>query len=366
MLTGQKINKRILIAPLDWGLGHATRCIPIIKKLVDFGCEVWVATSGAQEAVLKEAFPDLHFLHLPGYKVHYGKHGVMLQLFRQIPVIRRHIFTEHAWLQQAIAQYGFDGIISDNRYGLYNKEVPSVIITHQLALQMPSWAKWFRRGVTNILYRHIECFNACWIPDIPDADQSLAGEMSHPKTLPQLPISYIGWLSRFQPPAANTTRENAILISLSGPEPQRTLLEEKILAQISDIKQPFWLLRGLPGQTKKPEVPDHVTVFNHLPVQAMQDLMTRCQLLISRSGYSTIMDAKVLGTPIACIATPGQTEQEYLAIRMEEKDWGISRKQSEVNLKELIAVSKQGIPAENKGTQDNLLLPVIKAWIEKL
>jgi uncharacterized protein (TIGR00661 family) len=366
LFTTSKINKRILIAPLDWGLGHATRCIPVIKQLVDSGCDVWVATSGAQETVLKEAFPALPFLHLPGYKVHYGKYGVMLQLLRQIPVIRRHIFTENAWLQQAIVRYGFDGIISDNRYGLYSAKVPSVIITHQLALQLPPWASWFRQGITNILYRHIAPFGACWIPDVPDASQSLAGDMSHPISLPELPISYIGWLSRFQTPDINIIRENAILISLSGPEPQRSLLEEKILAQIGDIEQPVWLLRGLPGQTEKPIVPAHVTVFNHLPAQPMQELMARCQLLISRSGYSTLMDAMVMGTPIACIPTPGQTEQEYLAGRIEEKKWGISRNQNEVNLKEMMAASKKLISAHSKETPDDLLLPVMKTWLEKL
>jgi uncharacterized protein (TIGR00661 family) len=355
------------VAPLDWGLGHATRCIPVVRALQNFGCEPWIATSGAQEKLLKEVFPDVPFLHLPGYNVHYGKHGVMLQLFRQIPVIRRHIFTEHAWLQEAIARHGFHGIISDNRYGLFSEEVPSVLITHQLSLQVPRWAIWFKSGITNILYRHIEQFGACWIPDLPDAGQSLAGDMSHPKTLPNLPVHYIGWLSRFECPTKKTEKEDAILISLSGPEPQRSLLEEMVLAQAPDIPWTIWLIRGLPGAAENLNVSaPNVTVHNHLPAPDMQHLMTRCQLLISRSGYSTLMDAMVMQTPVACIPTPGQTEQQYLAKRIEEKGWGISRLHHALNLKEMIAAALRKKNEWPVAAKQPLLYPVMQDWLEKI
>jgi hypothetical protein len=362
----QKNNKKVLVAPLDWGLGHATRCIPVVRALLDLGCEPWIATSGPQENLLKEVFPDIPFLHLPGYNVHYGKHGVMLQLFRQIPVIRRHIFTEHAWLQEAIARHGFHGIVSDNRYGLYSEKTPSVLITHQLSLQVPLWAAWFKSGVTNILNRHIEQFGACWIPDLPDDKVSLAGNMSHPGNLPNLPVHYVGWLSRFHRAAEPPQRGEAILISLSGPEPQRSLLEEMVLLQAPDIPWPIWLIRGLPGEAETLSVPPNVTVYNHLPAPEMQDLMARCQLLVSRSGYSTLMDAMVMQTPVACIPTPGQTEQEYLAIRMEEKGWGISSPHHALNLKEMITAAlrkKNEFPVQ---ANQPLLYPVMQEWLESL
>lgn len=362
-----KINKRILVAPLDWGLGHATRCIPVIRILQKLGCEVWIASSGKQEILLREECPDARFLYLPGYGVQYGKRGVMLRLLRQIPVIRRHIFTENAWLQQAIREHKIDGVISDNRYGLYTTEVPSVLITHQLALQLPRWANiFFRSGVQQMLYHHIEHFGECWVPDLANPDQSLAGAMSHPVTLPNLPVRYIGWLSRFQRPEFPPGREETVLISLSGPEPQRSILEEMVLKQITATERKFWLVRGIPGDEAIPAVPENVSVYNHVPAEKMQELMLRCSLLISRSGYSTLMDAMVLGTPLACIATPGQTEQEYLSKRLKEKGHAVSQQQEHFNLAGIIEESKQTeapatIPALNIETEK-----VIVAWLHRI
>jgi uncharacterized protein (TIGR00661 family) len=362
-----KINKRILVAPLDWGLGHATRSIPVVRMLQKLGCEVWIATSGKQEILLREECPDARFLYLPGYGVQYGRRGVMLRLLRQIPVIRRHIFTEHAWLQQAIREHEIDGVISDNRYGLYSKEVPSVLITHQLALQMPGWAKFlFRSGVQQMLYDHIEHFSECWVPDLAEKEPSLAGDMSHPDVLPNLPVRYIGWLSRFKTPENPPDKEDAVLISISGPEPQRGLLEEMVLKQIPGMKGKCWLVRGIPGNGEMPGVPGNVTVYNHVPAQKMQELMLRCSLLVSRSGYSTLMDALVLGTPIACIPTPGQTEQEYLSKRLAGKQWSASMKQEHFNLAELISKAK-GMHELPAATFDQTLLEsVISDWVASL
>jgi uncharacterized protein (TIGR00661 family) len=361
-----KINKKILVAPLDWGLGHATRCIPVIRILQKSGCEVWIATSGKQEILLREECPEAHFLYLPGYGVHYGKRGVMLRLLSQLHVIRRHIFTEHAWLQQAIREHDFDGVISDNRYGLYSREVPSVLITHQLALQLPRWAAFLRFGVQQMLYDHIEHFSECWVPDLPEKGQSLAGAMSHPAALPKMPVRYIGWLSRFQMPENQPKREDAVLISISGPEPQRGILEEMVLKQIPGMKGYFWLVRGIPGNDEMPVVPENVTVYNHVAADKMQELMLHCSLLVSRSGYSTLMDAMVLGTPMACIPTPGQTEQEYLSKRLAEKGWGVSMYQEHFSLQELVkkAAGLQELVMETNTPSP--LESVISDWISTL
>ena len=361
-----KFNKRILVSPLDWGLGHATRCIPVIRHLRKLGADVWIATSGMQETLLRSEFPDANFLHLPGYGVSYGRHGVMLRLLGQLHVIRRHIFTEHAWLQQAVREHGFDGVISDNRYGLYSTEVPSIIITHQLALQIPKWAGFMRAGVQQMLYHHIENFGSCWIPDLTDDIHSLAGNMSHPKKLPEMPVEYIGWLSRFEKPEIPPSREKFILISLSGPEPQREILEEKIMAQLPSIQQPVCLVRGQPGENFLPEVPAHVTVFNHLPAPEMQDLMLRCQLLISRSGYSTLMDAMVLETSMACVATPGQTEQEYLSKRLAAKGWAVTQTQDQFNLPEILKTKPTPFQSLQKESLSGDLEKTLENWLQSL
>ena len=362
----EKFNKRILIAPLDWGLGHATRCIPIIRKLRSMGCGVIIATAGAQEVLLRQEFPDATFIHLPGYGVLYGKSGVMLRLLRQIPVIRRHIFTEHAWLQTAIKEYGIQGVISDNRYGLYTSLVPCVLITHQLLLQLPSWAGLFRKAVQQLLYHHIEHFSECWVPDTGYEPSSLAGAMSHPDVLPNLAVRYLGWLSRFEP-CGNAIRDRkGILVSISGPEPQRTIFEQKVLESAEAVTEKIWLVRGLPEAESFPAVPPHITVYNHVSSGVMQDLMIQCRLLISRSGYSTLMDAMVLDTPIACVPTPGQTEQEYLAKRLMEKEWAVCQNQEAFSLKTLAEKAAETRPAGASHMYQSHLDTVITEWLEKL
>jgi uncharacterized protein (TIGR00661 family) len=291
----------------------------------------------------------------------------MLRLLRQIPVIRRHIFTENAWLQQAIREYKIDGVISDNRYGLYTTEVPSVLITHQLALQLPQWANIFlRSGVQQMLYHHIEHFSECWVPDLAEPDQSLAGAMSHPVLLPTLPVRYFGYLSRFQMPEFSPEREETVLISLSGPEPQRSILEDMVLKQIPGIQGKFWLVRGIPGDEAIPSVPENVSVYNHVPAEKMQELMLQCRLLISRSGYSTLMDAMVLGTPMACIPTPGQTEQEYLSKRLMKKGIAVSQQQKQFNLAGIIEESKRSRAYARINSSNIEQEKLIGAWLETL
>ncbi len=366
MSEPEKFNKRILVAPLDWGLGHATRCIPVIRLLIQKGCEVWIATSGAQEKLLLAEFPELSFLHLPGYGVSYGKRSVMLRLLRQIPVIRRHIWTEYAWLQTAIREHGFNGVISDNRYGLFSNLVPCVLVTHQLSLQLPKWANLFKNGIQQMLYHHIENFSACWIPDTEPKEHSLAGEMSHPKHLPETKVRYIGWLSRFAAASEKAEKREGILVSISGPEPQRQMFENKVLAGLGNVNEKIWLVRGLPGQTTLPDVPPHVTIFNHLSSTSFQALMQQCRLLISRSGYSTLMDAMLLETPIACVPTPGQTEQEYLSKRLSEKGWAVSMEQDAFNLTDLISktdgMSKMAIDENYLGKLED----VVGEWVNGL
>src|SRR5689334_10543433 len=130
----QRSNRRILLVPLDWGLGHATRCIPVVYELLAQGAEVWLAGEGAQAALLKHEFPQLHWLPLQGYRIRYGRSsaGLLKNIFFQIPRMLRAIKYEKQWLQQAVAHYKFDAIISDNRFGLYHQSIPTVFLTHQL------------------------------------------------------------------------------------------------------------------------------------------------------------------------------------------------------------------------------------------
>jgi uncharacterized protein (TIGR00661 family) len=314
------LKPRILVAPLDWGLGHATRCIPIIRELITKNCEVLLACSGKHEALLRQEFPDLRYIPLPGYNIHYGKtkwefYG---KLLLQIPKILDAIHQENEWVEAAIDQYQLDAVISDNRYGLYSDRIPSVFITHQLRIQTSLGEK-ADNFLQKFNYHFVDEFSACWVPDSEDPFWNLSGSLSHPERKPAIPVHYVGPLSRFHSHTAVTANKH-LLVILSGPEPQRTVLEEILLTQLRSYNGPVLIVRGLPGVTNPPPVaPAHFTILNHLPAQALETAIREASLVISRCGYSTVMDLVALQKKSILIPTPGQTEQEYLAQHLTEK-----------------------------------------------
>ncbi|NCT93092.1 MAG: glycosyl transferase family 28 [Chitinophagaceae bacterium] len=300
----------VLVAPLDWGLGHATRCIPLIRALLDSGRRVIIATSGPQRQLLEAEFPQCRYLDLPGYQVRYASSRGWLpfKIISQLPRLMRVIRKEHQWLERIIQEERIDLVISDNRYGLYTKQVPAVFITHQLTIQTPY--AWLTRWVQRINYRYINRFNACWIPDAA-AENGLGGALSHPQRKPVIPVHYMGWLCRFEK-SSQPARYDLVFL-LSGPEPQRTLLEEAVVAAIASVPGKFALVRGLPGLTSTLKLPEKVDVFTHLPTAELSALLQSTQLVVCRSGYTSLMELLYLQVPLLLVPTPGQTEQEYLA-----------------------------------------------------
>ncbi len=334
---------RILVAPLDWGLGHATRCIPIIRELLAQGCDVWMAGEGTQATLLKAEFPELPFWELPGYRIHYAKtaKGLIWKMIQQGPKIRRAILYEHLWLKKMVAQHNFDAVISDNRYGLYHPDVPCIFITHQLIIKS-SAGKWTEKFLQKRNYKYINKFTACWVPDI-EQESNLAGELSHPVIKPAVAVHYIGLLSRFKKkdsfdPSVNsgirTEKKNQLLIILSGPEPQRSILEEKIIADISHYNGTATVVRGLPGSASLIPSTNMIKFYNHLSAAELNIEMQEAEYVIGRSGYSTVMDIVALQKKSILIPTPGQTEQEYLgnylmknkvAVCFTQKDFSLNK-----------------------------------------
>ena len=316
-----KQNKKVLVAPLDWGLGHATRCIPIIKGLLSHGYEVFLAGEGAQSILLKAEFPQLTLIPLKGYRVSYSNHkrGMALKLLWQLPKIWRAIQFENQWLHKQVALHHFNIIISDNRYGLHHPTVKSIFITHQLTIKAPFRVaeKWLQ----HIQYRLIRSFNTCWVPDIPGLNNA-AGILSHPAILPPVPVTYIGWLSRFEPKKLPVIYRYCIV--LSGPEPQRTQLENKLLTQLTGITDSVLFIRGLPGAANLPATPPNIICKNHLPQEALEMALLQSEWIISRTGYTTVMEILCLQKKAILIPTPGQTEQEYLAERLGLQNWAYS------------------------------------------
>lgn len=318
---------KILIAPLDWGLGHATRCIPLIRLLQQAGCEVIVASSGDQLTLLKGEFPNLKTIFLTGYNIRYTKHKRWLafKILKQIPKILLSIREENKWLEKTIKELDIDFVISDNRFGLYTKQVPCIFITHQLSIEAPyNWIKYLLQQVN---YKYIKRFTECWVPDF-EGSFNIAGNLSHPNKLPAVPVKYIGALSRFELKKINEQKFDYLVI-LSGPEPQRTLLEKKILSIAPQLNNSLLIIRGKPASTEEIIVPVNCTILNHLPTMQLQQAIAESGFIISRSGYTTVMEVLAMQKKSILIPTPGQTEQEYLAKRLFSQNWSYCCNQNE-------------------------------------
>jgi uncharacterized protein (TIGR00661 family) len=324
------LKHRILVAPLDWGLGHATRCIPVIRHLLNHNCEVILAGEGKVEALLRTEFPHLLFLPLKGYGIRYAKTrlGLMSRLLQQIPQVLKAIAHENEWLQQVVANHKIEAVISDNRYGLHHPHIYSVFITHQLLIKTPL-GSWGNRLLQKLNYKYINKFNQCWVPDYEETD-NLGGQLSHPAVMPAVPVRYIGPLTRFED--GEDTLEHYVLVLLSGPEPQRSLLEQKILQQVKDYPHPLMIVRGLPGTVGLPKVPYHVIMVNHLPSPTLQKAIQQASFVISRTGYSTVMELLSFKKKSILIPTPGQTEQEYLAKHLMKQNRALCLPQQKFSL----------------------------------
>ena len=297
-------KKKILLAPLDWGLGHASRCIPVARQLQKHNFEVIFACSGRSLDLLINEFPNHHFIKLDNYNITYPKNGNMAwSMLAQSFKIWRGIVRERSELDQIINDYNIDGVISDNRFGLYSKKIPSVFITHQLNIQSPILHKWIQK----INYRFIEKFDACWIPDY--QNNLLSGNLTN-TTLPKTKCHFIGSLSRFK--KLKKTDDLEILAIISGPEPQRTLFEKILKKQLIDSNKKSLLVLGKPEKNYEKQI-GNLKVVNHLNSTELNQAMMNTDVVLSRSGYSTVMDIAALNKKAIFVPTPGQTEQIYLA-----------------------------------------------------
>jgi uncharacterized protein (TIGR00661 family) len=328
---------KVLITPLDWGLGHATRCIPVIRELERQGCAVTVAGSGDSLTLLKNQFPHLRFYFLPGYAPRYPVKGSMVwAMATQLPRFMRVINLEHRETGKIIEKEKVDLLISDNRYGCWSEKIRCAFITHQSNILMPKRFGWLQHLVRRASDRMINRFDLCWIPDF-QGDHSYAGMLTElPATKWSAKTEYIGTLSRFKPQNP-PGRKYDVVVVLSGPEPQRTALERIIVPQLRDSNLRFMLIRGLPNEHSS-DTDDRIQ--NFLASNELQDCMEAADLIIARSGYSTVMDMSALGKKAVFIPTPGQTEQEYLSKRMMDKGIAFCMEQNEFHLSTALQQSK--------------------------
>lgn len=328
-------GEKILFCVLNWGLGHATRSEPLIRRLLSEGKEVHLASDGNALLYLRERFPDLVFYEYPSYNIRYGRSGaatvlkLMLQMLPALHVQKR----EQQLTETLCRQQGFTHVYSDGRFGAFSRRVPSVYITHQLC---PETGSSFATSLAARMHARImNRFTEIWVPDYADDAKSLAGALSRPNRWLHSVVRYTGPLSRFGPIETQPVVYDAVAV-LSGPEPQRSLLEEKLLQQMADLPQySFCLLRGVKGRPALQ--PANVYLYEIAGPEELQKAAARSALFICRSGYSGIMDLHAMGIRKALlIPTPGQGEQVYLARYLAGRlEWQVAS-QEEFSLRSLL------------------------------
>jgi uncharacterized protein (TIGR00661 family) len=329
-------RKKILVASLNWGLGHATRCIPVIKALEKNNFEPIIASDGAALVFLRKEFPHLNTIELPSYKIEYARKGKNLKwkLLSQVPKIYWAVFKEKKIVAQLIKDYSISGLISDNRFGVHSRKIPSVYLTHQLQV-LSGKTSWL---TSKIHLNYIKKFTQVWIPDVAHFP-NLSGDLGHLKK-PLKNSIYLGALSRMK--KLEIVTEYDVMILLSGPEPQRTILEEILSKEFLSYNKKVLFVKGIVEETQKIEIINNVTFYNFMNTEMLALHLNKSALIICRSGYTSVMDLAVLGKKVFFIPTPGQFEQEYLAKKFKNESIAPSCKQEKFKLSKLekIAVYK--------------------------
>lgn len=354
----------MLIAPLDWGLGHTTRCIPLIRCMQRLGHHVVFAGNEWQRSFIEQTFPAIENIHLEGYNVTYGATSGLekASLLSQVPRLRLAIKKEHEWLQQHIASIRPDAIISDNRYGMYHSSIPSVIMTHQLQIQT-GMGNAVNRAVQKMHYKFLERFDSVWVPDTREVD-NLAGALSHTSPLPKN-TSYLGLLSQFDAGEANT--DEHLLVLLSGPEPQRTMLAAILWQQVMQHKGKVVFVAGTEQAAMPQQIPEHITYYARLSGDVLKTAIQKASMVICRSGYSTLMDLVRLSKKAILIPTPGQTEQEYLARHLQQQGVFPYAPQKRFDLDKLLAAAA-GFPYNPPKNRTHFYdhEPILEQWIASI
>ena len=310
-------SKRILVAPLNWGLGHSTRCIPIINALLAHGHQPYIASDGVALSLLQKEFPDLPSFELPSYKITYAEKAknFKIKMIWDSPKVLKAMAKEKKAVKKLVKQHELDGVISDNRLGVFYKKVPCVFVTHQLNVLSGNTTWMSSKAHQNIIKK----FDACWVPDV-EGKPNLTGKLGHLKKKKKN-IKYLGPLSRFSRTQQDFSYN--LMVLLSGPEPQRTLLEEKLLKELKKYEGNILFVKGKIEAEQTHEVLKNAAytweLYNFMQSEDLGKAINQSKLILCRSGYTTVMDLAKLEKKAFFIPTPGQYEQEYLAKRIQKQ-----------------------------------------------
>lgn len=318
-------QKKVLLCPLNWGLGHAARSIPIAREFQKQGYSVDFASDGAPLELLRKEFPTARFFELPGFRITYPTNNIVINVGRKMIQFITALRAEHKVVREIVDQHKYDIVVSDNRFGCYSPDTYNIFITHQVNIMTSSG---LLDPAVNIFNHHyIRKYHQCWIPDYPNSP-GLTGQLGHDHILPH--ARYIGPVSRFS--RARRPERFRLAAVLSGPEPQRSLLEKQLRQQLSRFPFPTVLIGGVVSDDVPVQREENMTHYPFLTSQELNEVMLESHIIVCRGGYTTIMDLVALGKKAICIPTPGQTEQEYLTRLYEEKRYFLRQEQHDLDL----------------------------------
>jgi UDP-N-acetylglucosamine:LPS N-acetylglucosamine transferase len=323
-------RKKILVTPLNYGLGYATRCIPIIEALENQDFEPIIASDGAALQLLKKEFPHLTALPLPAYQPEYTNKDAFLGLktLFQLAGMFRAISREQRAVKQLVAEHNIHGIVADTRLGAYCKGIPSVFITHHVNVLCGNATEIASR----MHRRFFKNFTQCWVPDVKNSP-NLSGKMGHTEEI--IPnLKYIGTLSRLHKINAEEKKYDLAVI-LSGAEPYRTQLEEKLSTELEKFDGTVVVIRGVMENAQHISYNGHITTYNYMDSAGLEETLNRSELILCRPGYSNIMDLAKLCKKAFFIPTPDSEEQEYLAKRLKKANLAPSAKQHNFKISDL-------------------------------
>jgi len=349
----------IIYGVCSWGLGHATRSLPVIRKLIDENNDLTIISGGrALELLQKELDPNIEYIHIPDYPMLVSENSRQFMAKSAVywPLFIRKMQKGQSKLSKILKNRKCDKIISDGRYDIYSKDIPSFFISHQMRIMNPLRIKTFENGseIFNLFF-FFKRFKGVFVPDF--KKDSLSGDLSHNlKKIDEEKIHYVGALSDFK--KKSTEKDIDYLISISGPEPQRSLLEKKLLSQVDQLEGKIVITLG---KTEKNDTINkkNVTIHTFLTKEKREDLLNRAKIVVSRSGYSTIMDLAVIGTKALMIPTPGQIEQEYLSEYHNTKKTFYSVNQQDIDLLKDVELAKKMTGIQRKCDVDKSVEEII-------
>jgi hypothetical protein len=296
--------------------------IPVVRKLMEMNQNLFIASGNEHLNLFREELPGLTYIDFPGFNPVYSRYlPQYIPLLFKTPRLIFHTVREHYRLKDILTDYSIDLLISDNRFGLWNRNIKTVYVTHMPLIPFPRPFQFLEFIGIHLHRALIRKYSLCFIPDLP-GKINLTGRLSHGIKLPDN-VRYIGILSRFpvkiQPSPVNPVSYKHNTVILSGPEPQRSIFRQMVLKLLTDEKILTVILEGKPGKGNDFTRSGNFAFYNHLSSREMQKMILSSEKIITRAGYSTIMELVSLNCSALLVPTPGQPEQEYLAEYLSSK-----------------------------------------------